>query len=59
MAEQINTPEFHDSAKLHVTGRATYVDDMAVPSSCLRILLGLMRQGVYRMFKKFCTLIPR
>ena len=41
MAEQINTPEFHDSAKLHVTGRATYVDDMAVPSSCLHILLGL------------------
>ncbi len=33
--------EFHDSAKLHVTGRAVYVDDIPVPSNCLHILLGL------------------
>ena len=35
--------EFHDSAKLHVTGRAIYVDDIPVPSNCLHLLLGLSR----------------
>lgn len=35
--------EFHDSAMLHVTGRAIYVDDISVPSNCLHILLGLSR----------------
>ena len=39
MAERINTPEFHDSAELHVKGRATYVDDIPVPSTCLHICL--------------------
>ena len=43
MSERINTPEFHDSAELHVKGRATYVDDIPVPSSCLHILLGLSK----------------
>ena len=43
MAERINTPEFHDSAELHVKGRATYVDDIPVPSTCLHILLGLSK----------------
>ena len=43
MTEQVNNTGVHDSARLHVTGSATYVDDIPVPSSCLHILLGLSK----------------
>ncbi len=31
----------HDSAALHVTGRARYVDDIALPSNCAHLCFGL------------------
>jgi xanthine dehydrogenase large subunit len=31
----------HDSAALHVTGQARYVDDMPVPAGCLHLAFGL------------------
>ena len=31
----------HDSAALHVTGRAQYVDDIPVPADCLHLAFGL------------------
>ncbi|MEC7257346.1 MAG: hypothetical protein VXW58_05950, partial [Pseudomonadota bacterium] len=31
----------HDSARLHVTGAARYVDDMPVPAGCLHLAFGL------------------
>ena len=43
MSKSIVNEDFHDSAKVHVTGRAIYVDDIPVPSSCLHILLGLSK----------------
>jgi xanthine dehydrogenase large subunit len=33
--------ETHDSALLHVTGQARYVDDMPVPEGCLHLAFGL------------------
>lgn len=38
---QIHAPLTHESAALHVTGRATYVDDMALPETSVHIALGL------------------
>ena len=38
---QIRTPLAHESAALHVTGRAAYVDDMALPANSVHIALGL------------------
>ena len=43
MSKSTFNEDFHDSAKLHVTGRAIYVDDIPVPSNCLHILLGMSR----------------
>ena len=43
MSKSTLNEDFHDSAKLHVTGRAIYVDDIPVPSNCLHILLGMSR----------------
>ena len=43
MSKSPVSEDFHDSAKLHVTGRAIYVDDIPVPSNCLHILLGMSR----------------
>ena len=37
----IHTPLAHESAALHVTGRAAYVDDMALPANSVHIVLGL------------------
>ena len=37
----INVPIVHESAALHVTGRAVYVDDMPLPSNSVHIALGL------------------
>ena len=31
----------HDSARLHVTGAATYIDDIREPAECLHVALGL------------------
>ena len=31
----------HDAARLHVTGRARYVDDIPVPADCLHLAFGL------------------
>ncbi|MDP5238319.1 xanthine dehydrogenase molybdopterin binding subunit [Uliginosibacterium sp. 31-16] len=31
----------HDSAKLHVSGRATYIDDLPAPADCLHAAFGL------------------
>ncbi len=33
----------HDSARLHVTGAARYVDDIPVPAGCLHLAFGLSR----------------
>ena len=33
--------EAHDSAALHVTGRAAYVDDIPAPAGCLHLAFGL------------------
>ena len=38
---QIRAPLAHESAALHVTGRAAYVDDMALPANSVHIALGL------------------
>jgi hypothetical protein len=35
------TAEAHDSAALHVTGRAAYVDDIPAPAGCLHLAFGL------------------
>jgi len=35
------TPEPHDSSKLHVTGRATYTDDIPEPRDLLHIAVGM------------------
>ncbi|MAY88033.1 MAG: xanthine dehydrogenase molybdopterin binding subunit [Pseudooceanicola sp.] len=37
----IAKPLPHDSARLHVTGAARYVDDMPVPAGCLHLAFGL------------------
>ena len=37
----IRKPLPHDSAPLHVTGRARYVDDIPVPAGCLHLAFGL------------------
>jgi hypothetical protein len=34
-------PLAHDSAHLHVTGRARYVDDVALPANTLHLAFGL------------------
>ncbi|MBN9670600.1 xanthine dehydrogenase molybdopterin binding subunit [Labrenzia aggregata] len=36
----------HDSARLHVTGTATYIDDMAEPAGTLHVVPGWARQAV-------------
>ena len=33
--------EFHDSAKLHVTGKATYTDDIKLPNDTLHLAFGI------------------
>ena len=33
----VHAPEAHDSALLHVTGRALYVDDIPAPAGCLHL----------------------
>jgi len=37
----VHSPQPHDSAEKHVTGRAEYTDDMAVPTGALHAYLGL------------------
>ncbi|PYG28516.1 xanthine dehydrogenase molybdopterin binding subunit [Pelagimonas varians] len=37
----VTKPLPHDSAKLHVTGTARYVDDIPVPADCLHLAFGL------------------
>jgi xanthine dehydrogenase large subunit len=37
----VGHPIPHDSAALHVTGRARYVDDIAAPAGCLHLAFGL------------------
>ncbi|WP_323771662.1 xanthine dehydrogenase molybdopterin binding subunit [Antarctobacter sp.] len=37
----VNTPLPHDAARLHVTGRARYVDDIPTPANCLHLAFGL------------------
>ena len=34
-------PHPHESAKAHVTGKALYVDDVALPSDCLYVVAGV------------------
>ena len=36
----VSKPLPHDAAKLHVTGRANYIDDIPVPSNCLHLAFG-------------------
>ena len=36
----VSKPLPHDTAKLHVTGRANYIDDIPVPSNCLHLAFG-------------------
>ena len=33
--------EVHDSAKLHVTGKATYTDDIKLPNDTLHLAFGI------------------
>ncbi len=37
----IRKPLPHDSARLHVTGAARYIDDIPTPASCLHLAFGL------------------
>ena len=37
----VRTPLPHDSAPLHVTGRARYVDDIPTPATCLHLAFGM------------------
>ena len=37
----INVPIVHESAALHVTGQAVYVDDISLPSNSVHIAVGL------------------
>jgi len=41
----IGKPLPHDSAPLHVTGRARYVDDIPTPPGCLHLAFGLSDQA--------------
>ncbi|MCA3676179.1 MAG: molybdopterin-dependent oxidoreductase [Methylobacterium sp.] len=41
----------HDSARLHVTGRATYIDDIPEPAGTLHIALGLSPKARGRIVK--------
>ncbi len=41
MSATVGTSHRHESAPLHVSGRATYVDDMVEPSGCLHAAFGL------------------
>lgn len=41
----------HDSARLHVTGRATYIDDIPEPAGTLHIALGLSPKARGRLVK--------
>jgi len=41
----IGLPERHDSAHLHVSGRAAYVDDIALPAHTLHAAFGLSRMA--------------
>jgi xanthine dehydrogenase large subunit len=34
-------PHIHDSARLHVTGHATYIDDLPAPAGLLYLAFGL------------------
>ena len=34
-------PQAHESAHLHVSGQATYIDDMALPANTLHAALGM------------------
>lgn len=36
----VNRPTPHDSARLHVTGAARYVDDIPTPAGCLHLVFG-------------------
>ena len=38
---QVHAALRHESAALHVTGQAVYVDDMSLPSNSVHIALGL------------------
>ena len=40
MAE-VHTPHSHDSARLHVTGHAAYIDDLPAPAGLLHLAFGL------------------
>ena len=41
VAGGVRAPQAHDSAWKHVSGRATYVDDIEAPASCLHVAFGL------------------
>ncbi|CEP35964.1 MULTISPECIES: xanthine dehydrogenase molybdopterin binding subunit [unclassified Halomonas] len=38
---QAGSASFHESAEKHVTGKAAYIDDLAVPADALHVALGL------------------
>lgn len=38
---QAGSPSFHESAEKHVTGKAAYIDDLALPADALHVALGL------------------
>jgi len=37
----VSKPLPHESAGLHVTGQARYVDDLPVPAGCLHLAFGM------------------
>ena len=46
----VHAPMAHDSARLHVTGAARYVDDIPTPQGCLHLAFALspVARGVIR-----------
>lgn len=48
MAE-VHTPHAHDSARLHVTGAAAYIDDMPHPAGLLHLAFGLSARAHARV----------
>ncbi|WDF73125.1 xanthine dehydrogenase molybdopterin binding subunit [Novosphingobium sp. KACC 22771] len=48
MAE-VHTPHIHDSARLHVTGAAAYIDDLPAPAGLLHLAFGLSARAHARV----------
>ncbi len=45
----VGAPQVHDSAHLHVTGEATYIDDIAEPHGTLHAAVGMSQRAHARI----------